>query len=154
MPKTTLDLYRSIRKDDFPDGPIVDDHAVAGVLYPTFESTTYVIKRRGQEETRTRRADVTPYTHKGERVIDPGGGTSLFDRSNTFGRAHWWYFKIPEGTVIPDSLKIRYTGRNEVYDADHYQIEAAANRMRVTDYKGALDNLARNAVVKLCQDAH
>jgi hypothetical protein len=97
---------------------------------------------------------VYPYLHEGTVVVDPGHGTSLFDRANVFGTKFWWNFTIPKGTVIPDSLQIRFTGRNDVYAADHYQIEALARRMPVESLKGALDNLARNAVEKIHRDAH
>lgn len=153
MPITKIDLFRSVHKDNFPDGVIVDGHAVAGVLHPTFGATTYEIKVQGRIESRTRRADVTPYPYQGQSVVDPGSGTSLFDKANTFGTKYWWYFKIPCGTIIPDSLRIRHTGHNDVYDSEHYQIEAASIRMPKEAYKGALDNLARNAVVKLYEDA-
>lgn len=153
MTTTEIHLYRSVRKDDFPAGVIVDDHAVTGVLYPSFKDSTYQTVVRGKTETKTRRADVYPYSHLGDEVIDPGKGASLFDKANCFGTKHWWYFKIPKGTIIPDSLRIRYTGYNDTYNADHYQIEAASQRMPVETYKGALDNLARNAIVKLYEDA-
>jgi hypothetical protein len=150
MTSTEVALYRSVRKEDFPDGVIVDDHAVQGVLYPSFEEKT--IEVRGLPTTRL--PDVRPYKHDGEDVIDPGGGTSLFDKANVFGKKFWWSFEIPKGTVVPDSLKIVPTGRNVKYQAEHYQIEAATGRMPVATYKGALDNLARNAVVRLCERAH
>jgi hypothetical protein len=154
MPTTTLALYRSVRKEEFPKGVIVDDHAVTGVLYPTFEDKVIEIKKGGTTEKKTRPADVTPYTFKGEEVVDPGGGTSLFDKKDVFGTRWWWCFTIPEGTVIPDSLQIRFTGRNATYNADHYQIEAAMRRMPVESFKGALDNLARNAVAKVYELTH
>lgn len=153
MTTTKLHLYRSVRKEGFPDGVIVDDHAVAGVLHPSFKTTSYQTVVRGVTQTKTRLADVKPFVHGSQEVIDPGGGTSLFDKDKAFGTKHWWYFTIPEGTEIPASLNIRHTGRNEVYDAEHYQIEAASGRMPVESYKGALDNLARNAVKKLYEDA-
>ena len=153
MPATNLDLFRSVRKDEFPGGAIVDDHAVTGVLYPSFEDKQYVVMVRGVPETRTRRADVNPYRREGELVVDPGHGASLFDKTGLFGAKHWWYFELPEGTVIPESLRIRFTGHNDTYDADHYQIEPAALRMPVEAYKGALDNLARNAVSRLYANA-
>jgi hypothetical protein len=150
MTSTDVALYRSVRKEEFPDGVIVDDHALEGVLYPTFEEK--IIEVRGVQTTRL--PDVRPYKRDGEDVIDPGGGTSLFDKANVFGKNFWWYFEIPKGTVVPESLRIVHTGRNEKYKAEHYQIEAAARRMSVAAYKGALDNLARNAVVKLYERAH
>ena len=154
MTDTPVELYRSVRKDDFPDGPIVDDHAVAGVLYPSFEDKVIERVQKGRIVRNTRPADVYPYLHDGESVVDPGGGTSLFDRSETFGTTHWWYFRIPKGTDVPASLRVRFTGRNDRFNADHYQIEAATQRMRVDAFKGALDNFARNAVRKLYEDAH
>jgi hypothetical protein len=153
MATTDIDLYRSVRKEDFPEGVVVDGHAVTGVLYPTFEPTTYQTVVRGNVETRTRRADVTPYPYNGQPVVDPGGGTSLFNKANVFGTKYWWNFKIPAGTVVPASLRIRFTGHNDTYKADHYQIEAAAHRMAVVAFKGALDNLARNAIVRSCETA-
>ena len=46
------------------------------------------------------------------------------------------------------------TGHNARFKADHYQIECLAKTMRVDAFKGALDNLARNAVVRLVALAH
>lgn len=143
MAKTTTELYRSVQKRDFKDGVIVDDKAVAGVLYPSFEDKQY--KSKGV--WKTRRADIYPYKDKGEWFVGTDGGTSLFDKSGCFGHIYWFYFTIPEGTVIPDSLKIRNTGYNETYEATHYQIEARAP-MTLEAFKGALDNLARNAIVQ------
>ena len=50
--------------------------------------------------------------------------------------------------MIPDSLIIRDTGFNRRFQATHYQIESAARTMRMDSCKGALDNLARNAIVR------
>lgn len=95
MTTTGTDLFRSVRKEHFPEGVIVDDHAVAGVLYPSFKDSIYQIVDHGKPVTRTRRADVYPYFHDGQDVVDPGGGASLFDKDNAFSAKHWWYFKIP-----------------------------------------------------------
>lgn len=149
MARTELALYRSVRKEKFPDGTIVDDHAVEGVLYPSFKDEQ--IWKGG--ELLIRQADLYPYKHEGVDVIDSGGGASLFNKPDIFGKKWWWCFEIPEGTVIPPSLRIVYTGHNKKYDADHYEIQAAGRRMPVTAYKGALDNLARNAVVNLYEKA-
>jgi hypothetical protein len=143
MPNTTTELYRSVQQKDFRNGVIVDGKAVTGVLYPSFEDKTY--KSKG--EWKTRRADIYPYIDKGEKFVGTEGGTSLFDVCGCFGHVYWFYFTIPKGTVIPDSLKVRNTGFNQTYGATHYQIEAS-NPMTLAAFKGALDNLARNAVVK------
>ena len=153
LASTHLHLYRGVRKEDFPDGVIVDSHAVAGVLHPTFRTTTHEALVKGVPQTRVRGPDVKPFVYGGQQVIDPGRGTSLFDKEKVFGTKYWWYFTIPKGTEVPASLHVRHTGRNDHYDAEHYQIEAACRRMPVESYKGALDNLARNAVKKLYDDA-
>jgi hypothetical protein len=148
--RTGVALYRSVRKEDFPDGPIVDDHAVIGVLYPSFEPTDI---GKGRE----RPPDVVVIADKhGRWVIPDGGGTSLFNKKvdKVFKEKYWWFFAIPKGTDIPGSLRVRHTGRHEPFEAEHYQIEPAAGRMTVMAYKGALDNFARNAVVKAYEDAH
>jgi hypothetical protein len=151
MASTEIPLYRSVRKDEFGSGVIVEGHAVSGVLYPLMQKKT-IIGPDGKE--RTRDPDVYPYKRDGQLFVDPGGGTSLFDKNKVFGTKHWWYFTLPQGTTVPASLRIRYTGHNDRYDAEHYQIEAATRQMPVDAFKGALDNLARNAVEKLYKDAH
>jgi hypothetical protein len=45
-------------------------------------------------------------------------------------------------------LKILLTNYMPTFTANHYQIGMAALKMRVDAYKGALDNLAPNAVVR------
>ncbi|WP_338848581.1 hypothetical protein V8J88_06680 [Massilia sp. W12] len=153
MTTTSVNLYRSVRKDDFPNGVMSSSGVVTGTLYPSFKDTTYHANVAGKTITKIRKADVYPYSYGGQEVIDPGGGTSLFDKDKAFGTKHWWYFTIPVGTVIPDSLRIRFTGRNDTYGADHYQIEASSIRMPVDSFKAALDNLARNAIAKQYEDA-
>jgi hypothetical protein len=153
MSETKITLYRSVRKEEFKDGVVINHRAVVGVLYPSFTDKEIEIKKGDKVEKKIRRADVYPYNYEGTQVIDSGHGTSLFDRENVFGKKHWLNFTIPEGTVIPDSLRIRHTGHNDVYKAEHYQIEAATGRMQLIAYKGALDNLARNAIEKLYRDA-
>jgi hypothetical protein len=150
MTRTTLALYRNVLKEQFPHGPIVNDHAVQGVLYPSFEDT---IVPTADGKSKPRQADIYPYPYEGKDVVDPGGGASLFDKPNLFGTKKWWNFTIPKNTPIPASLQVVYTGHNERYNADHYRIEPASRRMPVDAYKGALDNLARNAVVQQNEDA-
>jgi hypothetical protein len=152
MTGTDLALYRSVRKDEFPGGVIVNDKAVEGMLYPSFAPKEIVNRQTG--EITKRDPDISPYPDGDEQFVDPGGGTSLFDKPDRFPKKYWWSFAIPKGTVVPESLQIIFTGFNKRYDANHYQIEPAARRMPLEAYKGALDNLARNAVVKLYEKAH
>jgi hypothetical protein len=149
MTTTGVALYRRVRKDEFPGGPVVDGHAVSGVLYPSFEDTPL-------PNGRTRLADIRPERDSaGEEFVNPGAGASLFDRKNRtrFPRNYWWFFTLPEGTIIPESLKIVPGEFSTRFGANHYQIEPAAQRMSLAAYKGALDNLARNAVVKSCENS-
>jgi hypothetical protein len=147
--KTALNLFRSIHKTTagYDKGPIVDGKAVAGVLYPDFEA-------RPLPKGRVRAADLTVFDGAdGVRMVRDDGGTSLFDKANVLpgGAATWHSFKIPKDTVIPDSLKVRFTNFNKTFNADHYQIESKAGTMPLDAMKGALDNLARNAIVRLVE---
>ncbi|WP_255357721.1 hypothetical protein [Rhodanobacter sp. Root627] len=81
------------------------------------------------------------------------GGTSLFDVKSVFKGKSWLCFEIPEGTVIPASLVVRETGYNPRLKANHYQIECAAKSLRIYAFKGAVDNLARNAIARAVQRA-
>ncbi len=57
-------------------------------------------------------------------------------------------FKIPKGTVVPDSIYLKDDGWRERFQATHYLILPTAKTMRSDAYRGALENLARNAVVR------
>jgi len=142
MAQTDVSLYRSVRKEQFPGGVIVDDNPVVGVLYPDFEP-----KKLPSGDIRAPDVEVFKDTNQNEWVKS-GGGTSLFDKQNVFKGKSWLSFEIPEGTEIPDSLIVRNTGFNQRFQATHFQIESRMKTMRVDAFKGALDNLARNAVVR------
>ena len=142
MAETSTALFRSVTSDAFPDGTVKDGVAATGVLYPDFHERTL-------PDGRLREPDVVVFRDaKGDEWVQDQGGTSLFDKANVFKGKRWLSFEIPQGTVIPDSLVVRNTGFNKRFQATHYQIESAARTMRVDSYKGALDNLARNALVR------
>jgi hypothetical protein len=86
-------------------------------------------------------------------MVRNDGGTSLFDKPDVLpgGARNWHSFKIPKDTVIPQSLTVRFTGHNRTFGADHWQIESKAGTMAMDAMKGALDNLARNAIVRLVE---
>lgn len=76
----------------------------------------------------------------------------MFDVEGWFGYSNWRYFLVPNGTEYPESLFIKKgksvrTNRAGNLKGRHYQIEPK-NPMTVGTFKGALDNFARNAVVK------
>lgn len=147
--KTTLNLYRSIHRTTpgYDDGPIVDGVAVTGVLYPDFEP-----RKIGKNKFRA--ADLSSFDGDGGvRMVRNDGGTSLFDKPDVLpgGAKTWHSFKIPKDTVVPESLNVRFTGHNRTFAADHWQIESRAGTMAMDAMKGALDNLARNAIVRLIE---
>lgn len=139
MTTTEVDLYRSVRTEQFPNGTVIDDRPAPEVLYPDFQP-------RLLPSGRIRAADVELSDDK--QWVRTGGGTSLFDRPAVFKARGWVSFEVPAGTIVPESLQIRGTGYNRAFQADHYQIESATQLMRLDAFKGALDNLARNAVVR------
>jgi len=151
MHYTDTDLYRGIKNGTFHDDVfVVDEAAVPGLLYPRFKATSY-IDRSGQEQVSP--PDVTVVSAPGGDQVEAGGGTSMFTVDGWFGFSEWKYFHVPEGTEYPASLLFIKKGKskrkNKAGDRTgyHYQIEPR-NRMTVEAYKGALDNFARNAVVK------
>lgn len=146
MPNCPVDLWRALHGDDFPEGAILPDgSARPGILYPLFESKT--ISSPGGR-SRTRDADVTVR----DGMVQTGGGTSLFDRANCFKGKSWSYFNIPKDTIVDPNLKIVDTGYNDFFKANHYQIEVE-KPMFVAALKGALDNLARAAILKSVENA-
>lgn len=136
---TEINLYRSVRAEQFPNGTVLDNKPAPGVLFPDFEPRTL-------PSGDLREADVTLSEDKVWVMAE--GGTSLFDRPNVFPGNAWSSFAIPEGTIVPESLVVRFTGHNKRFKADHYQIESRARMMRTDDYKMALEHFARNAVVR------
>lgn len=145
MPKTSTNLYRAITKDSMEGPFVVDDKPVAGLLYPRFESSTYV-DSSGLERTSPADVDII----SGE--VQKGGGTSMFDVKGWFGFTNWEYFHVPKETEYMENLFIRAgkslrTNKSGKLTGRHYQIEPK-NPMTVDAYKGALDHFARNAVVQ------
>lgn len=92
MSKCPVDLWRGVHTDDFPNGPIVDEQPVPGVLYPTFERKRIGTAKDGKPKFR--RPDVQIV----DGMVQAGGGTSLFDRERVFTNASWRYMRIPKNT--------------------------------------------------------
>ncbi|WP_293374174.1 hypothetical protein [Nevskia sp.] len=135
-------MYRSVRKDDFADGVLTEDgEAVRGVLHGDVEPRTIVVG--GKKTTRQDwRQD-----HDGYFKI--GQGTSLWDKRGVFGYSSWHYFLLPEGAIIPASLKLVKGSWSDRYQGTHWQIEVASGgELRADALRGALENLARNCVVR------
>ncbi len=141
MPNTDVDLYRSVRIEQFPDGVFDGKDPAPGILHPDFYP-----KDLGGGNTRP--ADVEVEVDGGVEYVLAGGGTSLFDRPGVFTKEGWLSFEVPNGTVIPDSLIVKNDGWRKRFKATHYQIESRAGRMTRQAMEGALDNFARNAIVR------
>ncbi len=141
MSKTEVDLYRSVRTEQFPDGVFDGKEPAPGLLHPDFYP-----KDLGGGNVRA--ADVNIERADGVEYVLAGGGTSLFDRSGVFTKEGWLSFEIPHQTVIPESLIVQKGNWHKRFKATHYQIESRAGRMTKQAMEGALDNFARNAIVR------
>lgn len=141
MASTLVDLFRSVRVEQFPDGIFDGAEPATGVLYPDFYP-----KDLGGGNSRN--ADVEIQVESGVEYVLAGGGTSLFDRPGVFTKEGWLSFELPHGTPIPESLVIKEGEWRKRFKATHYQIESRAGRMTKQAMEGALDNLARNAIVR------
>lgn len=127
--KTTLHLWRAVRKDE----------PSTGILHPE-------LKQRDMGRGRIRQPDVETYTKDGCIWVRAklGMGVSLLDRANVFAGGVWEYFVIPSGTVIPASLIITKDHFIKRYSATHYSVSPNYD-MPSSRYIHLLDDLARNA---------
>ena len=142
MAEVEKQLYRSVRKDEFTDGVLTEDgEAMEGILHGDIDPRT--VNVRGIQTIRQ------DWRRGPGGYFKTGHGTSLWDKKGVFGHPNWHYFSLPEGTVIPDSLKLVEGNWSEKYKATHWQIEVAnGGALRADALRGALDNLARNCVVR------
>ncbi|HUB89578.1 MAG TPA: hypothetical protein VMA74_07590 [Dyella sp.] len=143
MSTCPADLWRAAHSSDFPNGPIIDGEPAEGILYPTFEHKLIGTLPNGKPKYR--KPDIKISDDDGK--VRPGAGTSLFDKEKVFRGKAWRSFHIPKDTLVDPNLSITGPDYNEVFDANHYQIEPA-KPMFPDVYKGALDNFARAALAK------
>jgi len=127
----SLHLWRAVHKDSSSGNP----------LYPDF----YPRMVRGS----LRRPDITVKEIGGIEYVEAElvKGTSLFDKSGTFGFKNFDYFEIPAGTEIPNGLIIIKGEFNQKYKATHYSI-CPNYRMRKDYFVNLLDRLAMNARIQ------
>ncbi|WP_308366894.1 MULTISPECIES: hypothetical protein [unclassified Microbulbifer] len=123
-----LNLWRAVHKDNVGQNP----------LHPDF----YPRMIRGS----MRRPDIAVKEIGGVEYVEAElvKGTSLFDKSGTFGFKNFEYFEIPAGTEIPTGLIIIKGEYNQKYKATHYSI-CPNHRMRKDLFIRLLDRLAYNA---------
>ncbi|MCO6455451.1 MAG: hypothetical protein J5I93_09145 [Pirellulaceae bacterium] len=158
MPDVTLDLYRSCKSSNWggrsseQKKQAFEQSYGAGALYPDYTGFT-------RKDGSVRAPDVTTISNdqgtwvrgvedrddRGRAFVSAKEGVSLSAGRGGFGYRGWFYFLLPQGTPIPDSLDIRHTpSRN---NDDHYSLRCR-NLMRQDAYEGALDTLARAALAK------
>ena len=139
--------YRSLHKNEWKTIPTLEKD-VTGVLYPDFVRREILAKDKATGKMfvkSTRDPDVTVRMVGAEQHADGGGGTSMHDYSGALTPSFIWReFVIPKGTEMPAGIRIVQRGNN----LRHYQIEVAAGTMEIDAFRGALDTLARNAIVK------
>jgi hypothetical protein len=142
MAKIEKRLYRSVRKDDFSAGVLtLEGEAAPTLLHGDIDPRTVVVQNKKSIRQDWRR--------DGGGYFKTGHGTSLWDKRGVFGHVNWSYFTLPEGTDIPLSLKIVEGNKSEKYEATHWQIEVAnGGELKADALRGALDNLARNCIVR------
>ncbi|CAI8914812.1 Tse2 family ADP-ribosyltransferase toxin [Methylocaldum szegediense] len=155
MADLTLDLYRACKRNKRKTLDIKQnfnsDHGT-GFLYPDYTGFW-------RKDNTFRAPDVTTFTddtgtewirgvndtdpRTGRHYVSRNEGVSLSTTPGKFGYKFWFYFLLPEGTPVPDSLDVVQTGT----DQSHYAIRCK-NLMRKDAYEGALNNLARAAIAK------
>jgi hypothetical protein len=158
MATTDCDLYRAIHSES-PEFVKLDDvasgredatgdgllHArIAGGIQSGSDGTQFV---QGPDVMLQRSGDDAPW------YVATDGGTSMHDIPGWFGYTTWNYFCVPEGTeYCGETLfikrdKKRKWNKTKTVRGRHYTIRPKT-RMRLDTYFGALDNLARAAIVR------
>jgi hypothetical protein len=146
MAQTTTHLYRSVMSERFAIK--VGEYPGDGVLDPRWEDSTYTDKKGRKKLSR---ADVTVVTGRDGPEVEAGRGTSLHDVPGWYSYPDFW---IPEGTqycdadiVIHKDEDLRTSPYNPKVTGYHYQLEPK-HQMPVVAFQGALNNMARAAVVR------
>lgn len=80
----------------------------------------------------------------GKKVLGNAEGVSVTTTFGTMGGMGWCYIVLPNGTKIPPTLDLVH---DPVEKDDGHHLVRVRNRMRMDAFHGALDNLARNAIV-------
>lgn len=146
MAKTQVHLYRSVMDQRFSIK--AGEYPGDGVLDPRWKESTYV-DNRGR--TRTSRADIVVELGVDGPEVKTGGGASLHDVPHWYSYDDFW---VPEGTEYSDvdiSLRkdddLRVSPYNPNIKGYHHQLEPKY-QMAVASFQGALNNMARAAVVR------
>ncbi|RVT85673.1 hypothetical protein DXV76_07940 [Rhodobacteraceae bacterium CCMM004] len=146
MATTPEDLWRAVDTRDMIQVD-TDSGPVIGVLCPAMSRHKVgVHPESGEDIFRDPEVAVT------DDMVQPGGGTSLFNQDRFLGSRKWHFFYVPRDTVVPPELNVSGPTYNVYFDANHYLIETR-KPIPVSSYRGALDNFARAAFAKRYADA-
>lgn len=158
MAQTEWELYRAIHSDS-PEFAKLDGVATGqdgatsdGLLHARTNGEVQVGEGGSQfikapDVALQRSADDAPW------YVLKDGGTSMHDVPGWFGYTTWNYFYVPQGTeYCAETLFIKRDKKNKwnrtkTVKGRHYTIRPKI-RMRLDAYLGALDNLARAAIVR------
>ena len=149
MAATDKDYYRAANKGAYPLGvwEVENETPAEGILHGDIEARSWTVPKLLKGGVTVQQVRTRHDWEIKNGYMEPGSGTSLHDHEGALGYIAWTYFRLPEGTVIPDNLVIVQRGK-----AGHYQIEVrTGGEMTPEALRGALDNLARNCVVRLKQ---
>jgi hypothetical protein len=159
MADVPVDLFRSCKSSRWKGNTAAKktenftNEAGKGSLFPDYVGFT---RRDGT----VRAPDVTTFTHRDGTTWVRGvedrddrdipfiswkEGVSASAEPGGFGYEGWFYFLLPKGTAIPESLDVRPTPTRS--DPGHHSIRCR-NLMRRDAYEGALSNLTRAALAK------
>jgi len=155
MAKLDQHYYRACRKKNWAteDAEVSEDSGIEetflqvdgeGALYPNMgfrDKKTWEWKRP---------PDVTTYKFNNEQwvkgvnsgVAYVAQGVSINNEPGVFGYQDSFYFRLTKGTTVPGGLDVSQQGRK-----NHFVIRCI-NDMRMTDFKGHLDTLAREAIAE------
>lgn len=111
------------------------DGSVRAPDVTTFKDTGGTVWVRGVEDRNAQHRPEVSWKEGVSVSTSPGG----------FGYSGWFYFLVPEGTPVPDSLDVKPTPTRN--DPGHHSIRCR-NLMRRDAYEGALNTLARLALAK------
>lgn len=144
-----IDVYRCIKTSKFGDFKGKDKNVQRkehfeetggrGHLYPS--DVDMAISKGSDGAMYVDGVDDTPEISEDEKKK----GVSVTGKFGKFGWAGWAYFLIPKETPVPAGLDILLSETKQ--DPLHHSIRCK-NRMRLDVLHGALDNLARAAIVK------
>ena len=161
MAEVPTDLYRSCKssawgKSDEKRAEKFGKDEGKTSVYPDFTGFTRKDGTVRAPDVTTFRVGEELWVHGVQDKDSRGGfavswkeGVSVSTKVGGFGYSGWFYFLLPKGTPVPDSLDVKHTPTRN--DDGHHSIRCK-NQMRVDAYKGALDTLARSAIARAVEE--